>query len=305
MKVKRSLHVFLRGGLGNQLFQYSTGLALAQKHKRNLVIRGDLLPTSEDSIGLVSRWPSQLQDFHHSGRLYTKSNQPFGRTNSFGKIMQVMRLSGDYFPSLLNKIGWLAYENTELSSKFLSKRISLINSYAAFKDLAFLNRDKLCRELNDLKAPSKDFVSLASQMESSEAIAVHIRRGDYMALGKIYGDVSLAFLQDAVRELREITDKKVIWLFSDTPSAISGEVMDFLTPEMVVGPKLLPCPLENMILMSKASGLIAANSSFSWWSAFLTKPGTPVVAPYFVRAIVNNFSKDAELDETWRTLIVE
>jgi len=304
MKTKKALHVYLRGGLGNQLFQYSTGIALAQEQKRELVIRGDLLPRAEDTIGSISRWPNQIIEFDHSGRVITKSYQPSGKTNSFGKIMQLMRLTGERFPNLVSKIGWLASESAEPLLGLPNQRITLINSYAAFKDFAHKNRMRLRRELSQLIEPSQEFLSFSSAMLNSNPIAVHIRQGDYLNLGHIYGNVSLAFLERAIEELRGELEMDNLWLFSDTPSAISSEVMGLLKPERVIGPGILNRPIENMLLMSKASGFIAANSSFSWWSALLTQSGTPVVAPHLASARVNNFSSDSELDQQWRILSV-
>lgn len=298
------LQVFLRGGLGNQLFQYSTGLAIAQEQGRELVLRGDLLPIAEDTIGGVSRWPNQLTDFQHSGTIRTNSHQPGGKTNFFGKAMQVMRLAGDHIPNLLSRLGWLASEDTESSIESLRAPISLINSYSPFKDLAFRNREKLRSEISAVHEPSKEFLNLSSEIQESKAIAVHLRQGDYLSLGHIYGSSSLEFLQAAVKELKESGGFESIWLFTDTPSAVPEDLMDFLNPQKVIGPETLPRPLENLILMSKARALIAANSSFSWWSALLTAEGTPVYAPFILNARVNNFSKDSELDRNWRTLNV-
>lgn len=305
MKTKKTLQVYLRGGLGNQLFQYSTGMALAHEYQRELVIRGDLLPRTKDSIGGISRWPNQISEFHHSGKIETKSFQPSGKTNSFGKFMQFMRLSGDHLPYWISKIGWLASENARPSLQLQRKQIAVVNSYVPFKDLAFKNRDKLRKELNQVRMPSKEFLGLSLEMRQLRPIAVHIRQGDYMNLAHIYGSVSLAFLELALEELRGDVELENIWLFSDTPSAIPRTVMDFLKPERVIGPELLPRPLENMLLMSKSSGFIAANSSFSWWSALLTKPETPVVAPHLASAKVNNFSYVSEPAQLWRILTGE
>ena len=304
MSPKKVLQVFLRGGLGNQLFQYSTGMALAEAQGRYLVLRGDLLPKTEDTIGGVSRWPNQITDFHHSGTIRTKSNQPVGKTNLVGKSMQVMRLAGDRMPELLARLGWLANENNESSIEVLTAQVSLINSYSPFKDLAFKFREKLRSEINNIHNPSNDFLNLVTEIKKSKAIAVHLRQGDYLNLGHIYGSSSLDFLKSAVQELQTTGELESVWLFTDTPSSIPNEVLDFLNPQRVIGPEMLPRPLESMLLMSKASALIAANSSFSWWSALLTSSGTPVCAPHIVSARVNNFSMDSELDRNWRTLIV-
>jgi hypothetical protein len=94
------------------------------------------------------------------------------------------------------------------------------------------------------------------------------------------------------------------WVFTDPPESTPKDVLDFLNPKRIIGPEVLPRPLENLILMSRAKALIAANSSFSWWAALLTYGGTPVIAPRIAAAKVNNFSIDLEPDENWRTLSV-
>ena len=205
---------------------------------------------------------------------------------------------------MLSRFGWLASENTESSIESRRTPISLINSYSPFKDLAFRNREKLRSEISAVHEPSKEFLKLSSEIQESKAIAVHLRQGDYRNLGHIYGSSSLEFLKAAVKELKESGGLESIWLFTDTPPAVPEDLMNFLNPQKVIGPETLPRPLENLLLMSKARALIAANSSFSWWAALLTSPGTPVCAPYIVNARVNNFSKDLELDRNWRTLIV-
>ena len=304
MTSSKELHVFLRGGLGNQLFQYSTGLALSAAQDRELVLRGDLLPEVEDSIGGVSRWPNQISDFHYSGTIQTKSYQPLGRTNWLGKSMQLMRLFGDKLPSLVAKMGWLASENGSSSDPSLQRPVRLINSYSSSKNLAFSNRDKLRQEIGDIRGPSQKFLELTSEMQMSDVVAVHLRQGDYLNLSHIYGSSSLNFLKVAIEELKQIGFEPNIWLFTDTPDSTPKDVLDFLKPKKIIGPEVLPRPIENMFLLSKAKALIAANSSFSWWAALLTSAGTPVIAPRILDAKVNNFSMDLEPDENWRTLNV-
>ncbi len=304
MTSTKELHVFLRGGLGNQLFQYSTGLALSAAQGRELVLRGDLLPEVEDSIGGVSRWPNQIIEFHYSGTIQTESYQPLGRTNWLGKLMQLMRLVGDRLPSLVAKMGWLASENGSSSDPILQRPVRLINSYSSSKNLAFSNRDKLRQEIGDIRDPSQKFLELTSEIEMSDTIAVHLRQGDYLNLSHIYGSSSLNFLKVAIEELKHIGFEPNIWLFTDTPESTPKDVLDFLNPKRIIGPEVLPRPLENLILMSRAKALIAANSSFSWWAALLTYGGTPVIAPRIAAAKVNNFSIDLEPDENWRTLNV-
>jgi len=300
----KELHVFLRGGLGNQLFQYSTGLAIAEAQSRSLVLRGDLLPDVEDSIGAVSRWPNQICEFRHSGIIRTNSNQPLNRTNLFSKWMQVMRLLGDWSPALVASLGWLASENGQDSEPQLQRPVRLINSYSSAKALAFSNRDGLRDEIILIHKPSQEFLRLSSEIQESKAIALHLRQGDYLNLVGTYGSSSLDFIKSALDELLQLGSRPKIWVFTDTPSSTPSEILEFVTPERVIGPESIPRPIENMVLMSKANGLIAANSTFSWWTAFLSSPNTPVVAPRIASARVHIFSPGSEPDPKWRIIDV-
>jgi len=218
--------------------------------------------------------------------------------------MQLMRLLGDKFPSLTAKLGWLASENVSVSDSILHRPVRLINSYSSYKNLAASNRDKLRQEISGIQEPSKEFLELAIEIQSSEVIALHLRQGDYLNFGHIYGSSSLEFLKTAIQELGQLGIASNIWLFTDTPASTPQEILDSIQPQKVIGPGELQRPLESMILMSKARALIAANSSFSWWAAFLTPTGTPVIAPRVLTARVNNFESDSEPAGNWRTLDV-
>jgi hypothetical protein len=67
-----------------------------------------------------------------------------------------------------------------------------------------------------------------------------------------------------------------------------------IRPTKVIGPSETLSPLETLSLMSSGGSFIAANSSFSWWAAFLQNPGQPSIVPNITKARVNNFSRGAE-----------
>jgi len=102
---RNEIRVFLRGGLGNQLFQYAMGLHFSVTQGRNLVLREDLFPDVEDEIDGVSRWPNQIRNFEHFGLYCATSHQPAFDTNLFGKFMQVQRMFGDSAPRLFRGFG--------------------------------------------------------------------------------------------------------------------------------------------------------------------------------------------------------
>lgn len=300
----RKVQVFLRGGLGNQLFQYATGLYLSEKFNKFLVLRTDLLPSDSDAIGGISRWPNQIEGFRHSGKVCCKRNQPMGRTNLFGKLMQLMRFSGDLMPNLGKTLGWHSAEQRGLQSSNLNGETVLINGYTSHKDIVYEFKDRLREELNQLAAPSDEFLALSKEMKLLPTIAIHLRQGDYMGLEATFGKVTLDYAKRALLRLEDSLSGARVWLFTDSPDSIDPAFTEALKPERILGPNDLVRPLETMVLMSKADAIVAANSTFSWWSCLLSESKASVVAPCLLAAKVNNFSRDHEPDKSWVILDV-
>jgi len=297
------LQVFLRGGLGNQLFQYSTGLYLSEKFDKELVLRTDLLPLSKDVVGGISRWPEQISGFRHSGILSKKVDQPENSTNLFSKYMQGMRMLGDWVPSLSSRINWLSSETTARLPDRLD-RIAIINSYAPFKEMALENRIKLREQLTSLVAPSENFLSMRSDLEQHRPIIVHIRRGDYVGLERLYGDLDPKYYLEGLGYMKAQINTEKTWIFSDSPEEVPRELAVSLEAERVIGPADIPCPLENLVLMSLGTAIIAANSTFSWWSGLISSEGQPLVAPRSASAWTHNFSDVDDSIPGWKVLNV-
>jgi hypothetical protein len=303
MADRLKLQVFLRGGLGNQLFQYSTGLYLAENFEKELVLRTDLLPISKDEVGGISRWPEQISGFRHSGTLKNKTNQPENSTNLFAKSMQAMRMLGDLSPSLTTRFNWLASETKyRLPDRF--ERITLINSYSSFKDFALEKRSKLREQLSSLVDPSAMFLSNLAELKERNPMIVHVRRGDYIRLESIYGNLNSQYYSDAVEILREQGSTQRTWIFTDSPDELPKHLVQCLEAERVIGPKEIPSPLETLVLMSKGSAIVGSNSTFSWWAGLISQDGNPLVAPKISSAITNNFSNEDERVPGWKVMNV-
>lgn len=283
------IHVFLRGGLGNQLYQYTVAKELSIRFSKGLVLREDLLPLERDVISGVARWPNQLRGFQHSGQISYRRHQPPNKTNLFGKFMQLMRKFGDFAPNLAVYLGWLSSERVMAIPKVHIDRLTVINSYSVDKELIAKNRDAILRELETLVNPSNLYLQMKTQLSNTPKTLVHIRKGDYSRLGDVYGVIRTEFYLRSIELLREKKRLYPIWIFTDTPSALEPGDIKFLEPERIFGPGELQSPLENLLLLSKGGSLIASNSTFSWWASQLSDNASTVVAPVFSNAKVNNF----------------
>lgn len=296
------IHVFLRGGLGNQLFQYSTGLFFSQEFGKRLILRPDLLPETQDSIGNVSRWPNQIAEFQHSGEVRVNSFQPRDKTNLFGKMMQAMRTFGDNFPQASESLGWLTGELRTPELPKYKNRVSVINSYVPYKHLAWSNRNRIRSEIQTLSEPSCAFVKLLAQLQTLRPTIVHVRQGDYANLKHIYGEPKIEYYASALTLLASKKKTSQVWIFTDSPEKIPPVILETIEPHLIVGPNSVSRPIENLILMSNADAIVAANSTFSWWACLLSKPGTPILTPIVGGAKTHNFTRGGEPSCEWRFL---
>jgi hypothetical protein len=260
----------LFGGLGNQLFQYSAGLYLSRIHKSELLIRTDLLPERNDSIDNVSRWPAQIPEFRFEGTIFSKSNQPFGRTNFRSKYFQAQRHLGDLFPKVMYNLGVVAGTKNDQHNSLDQKplKVRLLNTHYLSPIPANELGDDLRSQVRDILNPSKRFLELSMEALRTSPTMVHLRLGDYKLLRHVYGAPD----PNAIGELLKRHSQKFIgpvWVFTDSPEDLTPKITQVLSPTRVIGPAELPRPIENLVLMSLGANIVCSNSTFSWWSAFL------------------------------------
>jgi hypothetical protein len=260
--------VFLRGGLGNQLFQYAAGLYLARRQSTKVTFRTDLLPGQADSIADVSRWPGQLNEFKGTGTIRCWKNQPPSSTHFLSKVLQLLRILGDSAPSLFVRLGILTGERNSALSFSKLPRIWFVDSYCASSTPALNLGEELRKQVTDISNPTPSFLGLVEEAKTLKPIMVHIRLGDYQNLKHLFGEPQYERIVAAVKEVNTDSTPQV-WLFTDSPDKTEKGFMDRLGVSRVIGPGDLIRPIENLVLMSKGSALFCSNSTFSWWAAFL------------------------------------
>jgi hypothetical protein len=297
---KNEIHVFLRGGLGNQLFQYALGLHISITQDKGLVIREDLLPESEDEIGGVSRWPNQIRHFEHSGPNFSRSHQPKSDTNLFGKFMQAQRMLGDSAPGLLLRLGIYGADTSALlGDELLTKNLGTVNGYAVSKFFALAQKESITDQVHAIAHPSRAFETLDAEIRAKSPIVVHLRMGDYLPLAEIYGNISTKFIHEGLASLSG-TDRLPTWIFTQNEDDLGKDLLETINPERVIDSKVLNRPIENLMLMSHGGGLICSNSTLSWWAAFFAVNQQNVIVPRYGRK-TNAFAPDTTLD-SWKVL---
>jgi hypothetical protein len=256
------IRIPLRGRTGNIMFQYALGRALAEKYGVPLVLD-------------ASRYNAEgWEEVSHFLKLPIRAKV----IRRFSLASRALRkFCGKHYWEYL---GFPVFKESEIDQRFDP---SFTNAHSDCMIYGFFQSHLYFENIaDDLRAEFKDL--LASQalpdprLAFADSVAVHVRRGDYLhhpALSVCDTD----YYRRAMEHLRNLLNTPRFFIFSDDPVWCRGE---FQTPdtEVIDSGKMAVNPLHDMQLMSQASHHIIANSSYSWWAAWIgEKPGQQVIMP--------------------------
>lgn len=244
------------GGLGNQLFIYGIGLALSRINECELHID----PSWFESQNLRH---FELNSLAFEGHLsFAKVNSRFSRKSRSEFREKSFAFDGDI---------WRVKSGTSLSGYFQSWKY--LDKCAAH----------LRHQIYSVVDPSPWFLEQRFLLqELGEWTSVHVRRGDYQNDGNMqfHGLLDLNYYDRALSLTRQRVGERPVVLFSDDLAQASKIMNDLAIDVRPLVPPPNTRPLEVMILMSLATSAVIANSSFSWWGAWLgDRTSKSVVAP--------------------------
>lgn len=268
---ENSISVKLVGGLGNQLFCYFAGYDLSVRKSCSL----DLDVT--DIRSGISTHSVSIESFALPGNFFsTKSEGLIKKAKLKNLLVRVSRKLN--FPITFSRRTYISnvigFDENVMKVDPGSSLYGYFQTYRHF----FPYRQDFHNV--SLKAPSRWFEENLSKMKSENAVAIHVRRGDYSKLADTYGLLSADYYKHAVDAISGHLPNSIFWVFSDDPEVARLLLADILPKNTVwVIPPSDHDAAETMLLMSNASGNVIANSTFSWWGAALNSSGGPVVAP--------------------------
>lgn len=270
--------VALYGGLGNQLFQYATARALAAKHDAELVLDLRWFEEVKQSKEITSR-NFALYPFKLNVNILDNT-APTDISNSF--VNRIRRLvlrhrQKDKHVSTYNERSY-TFDETVLNLKSPVRLNGYWQSYKYFSAYESIIKE----ELNSIKALSPASQELLSQIQSSDAICLHVRRGDYVTNAKtaaFHGSCGLSYYQDGLEIVLKGLSRPKCFVFTDDPSW-AKENMRLGLPTTVVDINGPDEAHQDLWLMAACKHFIIANSTLSWWGAWLADyPSKIVVSP--------------------------
>lgn len=255
--------VNLIGGLGNQMFQYALGRSLSIKNDDELYV--DISGFSDYGLRNYS-----LSDFNCITNIASEDLvRPFlenrKRRHGLRKITYpisrykkyrfIKESAFEYQPYIMDLSGDLYFKGYWQSEKYF-------NSI----------REVLLGDFSLRDNPGCVYFSMLEEIESSRSsVSIHVRRGDYVTnpdAAQVHGVCSMSYYIRAVNYLKERFSGLRYFVFTDEPEWVARN-FGFLGDYTLVSEKGDLSDCQELLLMSMCRFNVIANSSFSWWGAWL------------------------------------
>jgi len=289
MKRIPKVYISLTGGLGNQLFQLGAGLACSQSSDISLV-------TSFGKPRRGNKQPADVLEFETGLAVETRKASWLARKTA-GYILRMSASPRKYESNLLFEVTIKKIASIILSHH-LNRVVRILSPRGVgfgelqhlrgsrvmlgyFQSYKWVTQPEVKKRLLDLNLQESN-LRVAYYRELSELerpLVVHIRRGDYLN-EKSFGVLSQQYYLRAIQSQLSMQTYKAIWLFSDD-FELATEIIprDLGLPVRVVS-EFDHSPASTLQVMRFGLGYVIANSSFSWWAAFLSEnERAHVIAP--------------------------
>ena len=263
------------GGLGNQMFQYAAARHLSLK------LASDLKVDISDFSGY------KLHQGFELDRLFNIDAKP-ALDEDVSKIIGVQKYN--LMRRILRKrqLKYLRHKNYIVEPHFnywdgvnYLNDNSYLDGYWQSERYFDDNADKIRAEFT-FKIPfSKINSEIAAHILQVNAISLHVRRGDYVTNPKnaYIGFCSLDYYKAAINQMISKIKDPIFFIFSDDIAWVKNNLL-FANQAVFVDHNKNTESYNDMRLMSLCKHHIIANSSFSWWGAWLnTNPDKLVIAP--------------------------
>ena len=265
--------VQLKGGLGNQLFQYAAGLSLASYHNVQVKVDISALKKPDEAINTLRNF--DLQHINFPPKIATQAE-----IDELVKSDLVTTAFQKLLPPFKRKIYKEASYNFDPNFYKTGNHLYLRGyrqSEQYFKNIQEQVRQQFVIQshlINHLKEK-------AHELQSVDSVAVHIRRGDYSdkKVTAYHGMLPLNYYKSAFEYMNEKVKNARFLIFTDDVKWVTENMTLPVFAEFVSG-SITENHYEDFFLMSKCKHHVIANSSFSWWAAWMN-PNTNklIIAP--------------------------
>lgn len=290
----RKVYLSLTGGLGNQLFQISAALAVAQEKEVNIEWVNSRPRLNSYKLAEISDFnlPKNVS-FREMHKFQTLSSKSVGyllriSVNPRGcEKFEIYRKLAAFAASLINTMTFGKYVPIRLNQGVgyipgiadeSNASLHLIGYFQTYKWSDESAGFSSLRSLS-IKQPSEELISLTKLAEYEEPLIIHMRFGDYR-LENSFGLLTPEYYLDSIRELWNSGLYKAVWVFSDEIDVARKYLQGVDIAEIRYISDVANSSAQTLEAMRLGKGYVIGNSSFSWWAARLSRnQNAKVIAP--------------------------
>ena len=285
----------IKGGLGNQLFCYAAARRLALMNNVELVI--------DDVTGFVRDHQYQrhysLDHFMIPIRKATPSErmEPFERYRR-GVAKYIARIKP------FDQRSYLEQDGNDFDARLLDYKVTgtvYLDGYWQSEDY-FKDVEQIIREDLRIVPPEDNFnKDMAEKIQQCHAVAVHVRWFDLPDCKTVSQNASQGYYHRAIEEVSKNVKNPHFFLFSDEPLATQRSLCisadDMTSVNHNKGDKYA---YADLWLMTQCKHFIIANSTFSWWGAWLANSDSNnIIAPDIKLASHTSWGFTRQVPESW------
>lgn len=263
------------GGLGNQMFQYATALSLA--HRLSVELKIDTRNFENYSLhqgfelNKVFNCNAEIAD--------SKDLSSVLGLSKYKAVTRILRRHEMYWARNKNHI---VEPHFDFWSDFHSLHNNIYLDGYWQSEQYFIKSEHLVRNAFTFRKPLADKnLVIAEAILKVNAVSLHVRRGDYVTNSKnaFLGVCSLKYYQDAIDHIAKNVQNPVFYIFSDDITWVKDNLIVQFEKNYIDHNKGENNYID-MQLMSLCQHHIIANSSFSWWGAWLNPSNKKIaIAP--------------------------
>lgn len=256
------------GGLGNQMFQYAFGKCLA-------TVKDDDLYLDNSPFRNYELRNFELDKFNVNYKEITFDKLSVCNLDTKYKMFLIRNINK--FTNLFSSIYFEKVPFIYDESVFNSKSTLFVGYWQSYK---YFNRirEVLLREFSLKNVVNEKNQAILDRIRSTNSVSLHVRRGDYVSTNPLKESIvcSLEYYDVAISLIKKKIDNPTFFIFSDEIDWVKSNLnIEHLNHEYV--DLNSENPEYDLELMKNCKNNIIANSSFSWWGAWLNNNQDKVV----------------------------
>ena len=255
----------LQGGLGNQMFQYAMGRSLSLRHKTLLKFDSSYLKSANQSGRFleIDAFKIKIEETTKNEIARYCGTRPkiFDRLRRDNHKKHIIETPDAFNPKIIEKSDGY-FEGHWNSEKYFKDHENAIRWDFKLKNPLSPKAQEMQQEIAN----------------SKNAVSVHIRRGDYVSIQKIadvHGTLPMSYYETACDKILANAPDAKFFISSDDITWAKENFPKKYNATFLSSPELPNA--EEMILMSACEHNIIANSTYSWWSAWLNQNQEKIV----------------------------